>query len=138
MSVVGCVKWFNAKKGYGFITVQSQTVPQANTDVFVHFSNLNVSEDCYKRLFPGEYVSMSLGKGKDGRDICMDVSGVEGGRLLTENTEYFYRVTKRYDGPREEGASSVEPVVASADDSTEEPEATTDNPVAEDENDPEA
>lgn len=134
MSVVGCVKWFNAKKGYGFITVQSQNVPQANTDVFVHFSNLNVTEDCYKRLFPGEYVSMSLGKGKDGRDICMDVSGVEGGRLLTENTEYFYRVTKRYDGPREEGGSSVEPEDAS----TEDPVATTDNPVAEDENDPEA
>lgn len=101
MSVVGCVKWFNAKKGYGFITVQSPSSELANTDVFVHFSHLNVSGDCYKRLFPGEYVSMSLGKSKDGRDICMDVSGVEGGRLLTENTEYFYRVTKRYDGPQE-------------------------------------
>jgi CspA family cold shock protein len=101
MSVVGCVKWFNAKKGYGFITVQSQSSELANTDVFVHFSHLNVSGDCYKRLFPGEYVSMSLGKSKDGRDICIDISGVEGGRLLTENREYFYRVTKRYDGSQE-------------------------------------
>jgi cold shock CspA family protein len=98
MSVVGCVRWFNAKKGYGFVTVMTQTVPQANTDVFVHFSNLNVSQDCYKRLFPGEYVSMNLGKGSDGRDICTDVSGVQGGKLLTENSEHFYRVTKRYDG----------------------------------------
>lgn len=124
MSLIGCVKWFNAKKGYGFITVQSQSVPQANSDVFVHFSNLNVSDECYKRLFPGEYVSMSLGKGKDGRDICLDVSGVEGGRLLTENTEYFYRVTKRHDI-----SEKTEPEVDA--------ETTVDNPVV-DENDPEA
>lgn len=97
MSVLGSVKWFNARKGYGFVNVLSQDVPQASNDLFVHASNLSVPEDCYRTLFPGEYVSFSIGKGKDGRDTCLDVTGVQGGPLLTQNTEYFYRVTQRYD-----------------------------------------
>ena len=91
MSLVGSVKWFNAKKGYGFVTVLTQDQSCSNTDVFVHFSNLNIRNDEYKRLFPGEYVSFNLGKNKDGRDICIDMTGVMGGPLLTENTEYRYR-----------------------------------------------
>ena len=62
MSLVGSVKFFDTKKGWGFITVLTQGLDQSNTEVFVHFSNLNVSENGYKRLFPGEYVSFSLGK----------------------------------------------------------------------------
>jgi len=91
MSLVGSVKWFNAKKGYGFVTVLTQEQECSNTDVFVHFSNLNIRNDEYKRLFPGEYVSFNLGKNKDGRDICIDMTGVMGGPLLTENAEHRYR-----------------------------------------------
>ena len=93
MSLIGCVKFFSAKRGFGFVTVLTQDHERSNTDLFVHFSNLNVRNNEYKRLFPGEYVSFSYGKGmgRDGRAICIDVTGVLGGPLLTENAEHRYR-----------------------------------------------
>ena len=93
MSLVGCVKWFDTKKGWGFITVLTQDVEESNADVFVHYTNLTVRNNEYKRLFPGEYVSFSIGigQGKQGKDICIDVCGIMGGRLLTEHPEHRYK-----------------------------------------------
>ena len=43
----GTVKWFNAQKGYGFITNES-----TGEDVFVHFSA--IVSDGYKTLEEGQ------------------------------------------------------------------------------------
>ena len=48
MSEEGTVKWFNEKKGYGFIQRAS------GKDVFVHFSN--IVRDGFKTLREGEKV----------------------------------------------------------------------------------
>ena len=45
----GTVKWFNAQKGYGFISDES------GKDVFVHYSGLNM--DGYKTLEEGQKVT---------------------------------------------------------------------------------
>jgi CspA family cold shock protein len=54
----GTVKWFNAKKGYGFIS------DEAGNDVFVHFSALNM--EGFKELKDGEQVEFEVTDGAKG------------------------------------------------------------------------
>jgi CspA family cold shock protein len=54
----GTVKWFNAEKGYGFITV-----PEGQ-DVFVHYSNIEMNG--YRVLEEGQSVEFSVGSGQRG------------------------------------------------------------------------
>ena len=54
----GTVKWFNAKKGYGFIS------DEEGKDVFVHFSALNM--DGFKELKYGERVEFEVVEGEKG------------------------------------------------------------------------
>ena len=54
----GTVKWFNAKKGYGFIS------DAEGNDVFVHFSALNM--DGFKELKDGERVEFEVTEGAKG------------------------------------------------------------------------
>tara|TARA_B110000971_G_C19595842_1_gene313893 strand:- start:70 stop:405 length:336 start_codon:yes stop_codon:yes gene_type:complete len=96
MSLVGNVKWFNSKKGFGFVNVMTPENEHTGSDVFVHFSNIETTG--YKRLFPGEYVSFNLSKNKDGKDICVDVRGVFGGPLLSENETHRYKVFPKMRG----------------------------------------
>lgn len=55
----GTVKWFNAEKGYGFITVDG-----SGQDVFVHYSAIDMGG--YKVLEEGQLVSFELGTGTKG------------------------------------------------------------------------
>ena len=54
----GTVKWFNAQKGYGFITNES-----TGEDVFVHFSA--IVSDGYKTLEEGQKVTFDIEQGGD-------------------------------------------------------------------------
>ena len=49
----GTVKWFNAEKGFGFITND-----ETNEDVFVHFSAINI--DGYKTLNENQKVTFDI------------------------------------------------------------------------------
>lgn len=55
---IGTVKFFNAEKGFGFIT------PESGQDVFVHFSN--IAGDGYKTLTEGQRVEFDIGPGRKG------------------------------------------------------------------------
>jgi CspA family cold shock protein len=55
----GTVKWFNAEKGYGFITVD-----EGGADIFVHFSAIQM--DGYKALDEGQRVEFDIGQGQKG------------------------------------------------------------------------
>ena len=54
----GTVKWFNAQKGFGFISVEGED------DVFVHFSAINA--DGYKTLEEGQKVEFDVVDGAKG------------------------------------------------------------------------
>lgn len=54
----GTVKWFNAKKGFGFISDEN------GNDVFVHFSALQM--DGFKVLDDGEEVEFDVVNGEKG------------------------------------------------------------------------
>ncbi|GAB2467383.1 CspA family cold shock protein [Conyzicola lurida] len=55
----GTVKWFNAEKGYGFITVEG-----GSQDVFVHYSAIDMGG--YKVLEEGQSVTFEIGTGSKG------------------------------------------------------------------------
>jgi len=54
----GTVKFFNAEKGYGFISLEGQK------DVFVHYSN--IQGDGYKTLEEGQAVEFDVAPGRKG------------------------------------------------------------------------
>ena len=54
----GTVKWFNAEKVFGFISVEGED------DVFVHFSAINA--DGYKTLEEGQKVEFDVVDGAKG------------------------------------------------------------------------
>ena len=55
----GTVKWFNAEKGFGFITKD-----EGGEDVFVHFTG--ISRDGYKTLTDGQRVTFEITEGNRG------------------------------------------------------------------------
>lgn len=54
----GTVKWFNAEKGYGFISVEGED------DVFVHYSA--IQSDGFKTLEEGQEVEFEVTTGARG------------------------------------------------------------------------
>jgi len=54
----GTVKWFNDKKGYGFIEQED------GSDVFVHHSNINAVG--FKSLKEGDRVTFGIEQGQKG------------------------------------------------------------------------
>ena len=57
--VTGTVKWFNASKGYGFISPSS-----GGDDVFAHFSAIVM--EGYKTLKEGQQVEFAIQQGPKG------------------------------------------------------------------------
>lgn len=81
--VTGCVKWFNNKAGYGFITVSSGPY---SGDVFVHHSAINVNEEQYRFLVQGEYVEFDCVRVENGPHEwqASNVTGPNSGKLMCE------------------------------------------------------
>ena len=89
----GRVKWFNPKAGFGFITLLDKNESE---DVFVHHSGLTPKNECFKTLYQGEYVSLSLRTDDDGKQFANNVTGIGGNELMCE------RFLEQNEGDRED------------------------------------
>jgi cold shock CspA family protein len=88
-TLLGRVKWFNNKSGYGFITVTSGV--HSGLDIFVHHTGINVENQQYKYLVQGEYVNFVLEKPQSGDHEyhALKVNGINGGKLMCETRHEF-------------------------------------------------
>lgn len=57
----GIVKWFDTRKGYGFIEPS-----EGGDDVFVHYSSIDGTDDEFKNLNDGDEVEFEVEEGKKG------------------------------------------------------------------------
>ena len=100
--VLGRVKWFNNRAGFGFISVLEGE--KSGEDVFTHHSGISVDTEQYKYLVQGEYVEFEL-RASDNEEHpyqAGSVRGVKGGMLMCE-TRMAMRRDNNKDGEWEGG-----------------------------------
>jgi len=109
-TLLGRVKWFNSKAGYGFITVTDGD--KSGSDIFVHHSAVDVSNQQYKYLVQGEYVEFSLIKTDSGSHEfqAANVCGIKGGKLMCETRREFKLARSSYKSSSDETSDEATPM----------------------------
>lgn len=109
---VGNVIWFDQKKGYGFVEIINPGSRYLNNEIFVHFSSIN-SKSSFKKLFPGENVSLDVEENtdetSDKKFISKNVTGLFGSSLMVDNLRYQFKVISRRVRETEQEGSEPEP-----------------------------
>lgn len=62
----GSVKWFDSKKGYGFLTPERDALGRQPDDLFVHFSEITGQPKGQRNLSEGDVVEFETGVGRKG------------------------------------------------------------------------
>lgn len=75
--LIGTVKWYNDKKGFGIIKSESK-------EVFVHYSQIQSNTNNFKKLAEKEEVEFEIGTDKNGRECAKNVCAPNGAKLLFE------------------------------------------------------
>jgi cold shock CspA family protein len=106
--LAGCVKWFNMKTGFGFLTVLKSTSGselKVGSEIFVHHTNVKVSEEQYRFLVQGEYVEFDVSNVANGQHSCqaVNVTGMFGGKLMCETRNEARQ--QQNGGDREDGGA---------------------------------
>ena len=82
--VKGTVKWFDSRKGYGFITRED-----GSGDIFVHFSAIQGDDADFKIIYEGDICEFSVTEGEKGPQAT-DLTVVEKGprQSFRSNSRY--------------------------------------------------
>ena len=84
----GQVKWFNRRRGYGFIKILRSDNTEDNTyvgkDVFVHQSHITPKQSTYRTLEDNEYVEFGLSLDEKNTTQAVNVTGIMNGTLLCD------------------------------------------------------
>ena len=95
---IGNVQWFDQKKGFGFLKITTPNSDFNGKEIFVHYSNIE-SQSQFKKLFPGENVSLNVVKNPDETSnkeyISQNVRGLYGSPLMIDNEGYVFRVIRK-------------------------------------------
>lgn len=104
--MVGQVKWFNNKVGFGFITMKESD--NTDKDIFVHYSTINVSDTQYRYLVQGEYVEFDLTTSRKPPHEYQssNISGIKGGKLMCETRQLNRPVKKDHENRMSSDKSS--------------------------------
>ena len=108
--LIGRVKWFNNKAGYGFITVTDGS--QSGSDIFAHHSAIGVSSQQYKYLVQGEYVEFSVSATQNSTHAfqASNICGIKSGKLMCETRNEFKQARNTYKTTGEQQETQTQPV----------------------------
>merc|ERR1711924_297085 len=79
MAAEGTCKWFDSKKGFGFIAPAD-----GGDDLFVH--QTGIVSDGFRKLVEGESVKYDVQQDQGGRAKAVNVQGPEGGNVTNKGT----------------------------------------------------
>ena len=104
--LIGQVKWFNNKAGYGFITCHTE-----EQDIFAHYSTIDAPTAQYKYLVLGEYVEFTKSKSVNEKHEfqAMHITGITGGKLMCETRHMNRMYQQQYQQQRQHPESVEQP-----------------------------
>ena len=85
------VRWFDRRKGYGFLVPTNQALESDTQEetVFVYHNQLRTMymQNIFRMLYTGEYVECEIGQDDRNRTVANNVTGVSDGPLMCEVRE---------------------------------------------------